>query len=185
MNAVFGAAAALAVAIFCSGQVSAGEFISTGKETSKPYGHFNYCKSRPRECAKQAKAKPESLGGKRWSTMVAINVSVNKAIKPVSDVKKYGKTEVWAYGGSSGDCEDYALTKRRKLINAGFKPANLRLTMARLGNGEAHTVLVVRTEKGDYVLDNLRNDVRLWHAAGYRFLKMQDSVHAGSWLSIR
>jgi predicted transglutaminase-like cysteine proteinase len=57
--------------------------------------------------------------------------------------------------------------------------------MARLGNGEAHTVLVVRTEKGDYVLDNLRNDVRLWHAAGYRFLKMQDSVHAGSWLSIR
>lgn len=169
----------------CLNFSTAGEFISTGAETSKPYGHFNFCKSRPAECAKQAKAGPEKLGGKRWNTLVSVNAAVNKAIKPVSDAKKFGKTEVWAYGGSSGDCEDYALTKRKKLISAGFKRSNLRLTMVRLRSGEAHTVLVVHTEKGDYVLDNLRNDVRLWNSAGYRFVKMQDGANSGNWLSIR
>lgn len=185
MKAGFGALVACAAILGCANFSIAGEFIATGKATSKPYGHVSFCKSHKSECSKQAQVGPEKLGGSRWNKIVSINASVNKAIKPVSDAKKFGKTEVWAYGGSSGDCEDYALAKRRKLINAGFKPSNLRLTMVRIRGGEAHTVLVVRTEKGDYVLDNLRNDVRLWNSAGYRFVKMQDGANGSNWLSIR
>jgi predicted transglutaminase-like cysteine proteinase len=43
----------------------------------------------------------------------------------------------------------------------------------------------VRTSKGDFVLDNLRDDVRSWEQTGYRFLKRQASNHTGRWVSIR
>jgi len=43
-------------------------------------------------------------------------------------------------------------------------------------------VLTVRTDKGDYVLDNLTDKVKIWDATGYRFLKRQaiDNTGAGS-----
>jgi predicted transglutaminase-like cysteine proteinase len=46
------------------------------------------------------------------------------------------------------------------------------------------TDMQVRTDYGDYVLDNLRNDVRLWHETGYRFIKRQSSEHAGAWMKL-
>ena len=162
----------------------AGSWIKTGAETSRPYGHDAFCKSNPRECARQSDAGMEKLTGSRWKTLVSVNAAVNKAIRPVSDKAKYGKQEVWKANVSAGDCEDYALTKRNRLARAGFKRSNLRLAMVRRGNGEAHTVLVVRTDKGDYVLDNLRGDVRLWNRSGYRFVKMQDGRNASAWVRV-
>lgn len=162
----------------------AGSWIKTGAETSRPFGHHAYCKSHPGECAKQREAGMEKLSNSRWKTLVAVNAAVNKAIKPVSDKAKYGRREVWKANVSAGDCEDYALTKRNRLRRAGFKRSNLRLAMVRRGNGEAHTVLVVRTDKGDYVLDNLRGDVRLWNRSGYRFVKIQDGRNASAWVKV-
>ena len=51
-------------------------------------------------------------------------------------------------------------------------------------NGEGHAVLTVRTDRGDYILDNLINRVRLWSETGYRYLKRQAVDHTGHWVSI-
>ncbi len=181
-------AAILGVALLVAASATnanAGSWIRTGSETSRPYGHHAFCKSNPGECATQREAGMEKLTNARWKTLVSVNAAVNKAIKPVSDIAKYGKREVWKAGVTSGDCEDYALTKRQRLMRAGFKRSNLRLAMVRQRSGEAHTVLVVRTDKGDYVLDNLRGAVRLWNKSGYRFVKMQDGRNASAWVSVR
>lgn len=164
---------------------SAGSWIKTGSETSRPYGHHAFCKSHPGECATQRESDAERLSKKRWRTMVSVNAAVNKAIKPVSDQAKYGRREVWKANVSSGDCEDYALTKRKRLVRAGFKRSNLRLAMVSRPNGEAHVVLVVRTDKGDYMLDNLNSKVRLWNRSGYRFVKIQDGRNASAWVKVR
>ena len=45
-----------------------------------------------------------------WRKVVAMNVTVNEAVKPMNDSEIYGKTEVWTYPTESvGDCEDYVL----------------------------------------------------------------------------
>ena len=49
---------------------------------------------------------------------------------------------------------------------------------------EAHTVLVVRTKDGDYVLDNLEDDVQPVQSARMSFRKIQSPTHGGRWLKI-
>ena len=63
--------------------------------------------------------------------------------------------------------------------------SNLLITVVRKPDGEGHAVLTVRTNKGDFVLDNLTDSVRQWDHTGYRFLKRQASDHTGHWVSIR
>ena len=62
--------------------------------------------------------------------------------------------------------------------------SNLLMTVVRKPNGEGHAVLTVRTDKGDLVLDNLTDKVRLWSETGYRYLKRQASDNTGHWVSI-
>ena len=106
-------------------------------------------------------------------------------MKPVSDLDNYGSEEGWAYPEGSGDCEDYALEKRKRLSGAGLPPGNLLLTVVRKPDGEGHAVLTVRTDNGDFVLDNLDDRVRLWRSTDYKYLKRQDTKHAGRWVTIR
>ena len=42
----------------------------------------------------------------------------------------------------------------------------------------------MRTSEGDYVLDNLSADVKLWTDTPYTFLKRQASFSAGRWVTI-
>jgi predicted transglutaminase-like cysteine proteinase len=106
---------------------------------------------------------------------------VNRAVKPRSD----GPNDVWSYPDSGyGDCEDYALLKRKVLNQAGIPLSNLLVTVVSHNDGELHAVLTVRTAQGDFVLDNLNNDVKPWRQTGYRFLKRQSSAHAGRWVKI-
>ena len=84
---------------------------------------------------------------------------VNAAIKPMNDFDIYGKDEVWAYPRGAGDCEDYVLEKRRDLMRKGISLSDLLITVVRKPDGEGHAVLTVRTDEGDYVLDNLTDTV--------------------------
>ncbi len=104
----------------------------------------------------------------------------------MSDLDIYGKNEVWAYpDGGVGDCEDYVLEKRRELSRMGITLADLLITVVRKPDGEGHAVLTVRTDKCDYILDNLNDAVRPWEETGYRFLKRQAIDNTGRWVSIR
>ena len=70
-------------------------------------------------------------------------------------------------------------------MRKGMSLSNLLITVVRKPDGEGHAVLTVRTDKGDFVLDNLTDAVRQWDATGYRFLKRQATDHTGRWVTIR
>jgi predicted transglutaminase-like cysteine proteinase len=64
----------------------------------------------------------------------------------------------WSVNVSSGDCEDYALTKRARLMKMGYPASALRMAVGHV-SGVYHAVLVVKTKKGAFVLDNLTDEV--------------------------
>ena len=156
-----------------------------GGQTSQPAGHHDYCARGGRHCGAQAEQGPAVMNKARWSAVRNVNAVVNRSIRPVSDQDSTGRQDHWKVGGKVGDCEDYALMKRSKLIAAGFRPAQLPLAKAKLGNGEAHIVLILRTTEGDFALDNLRPDIRPWNRTGYRFEKVQSPATASIWVRIR
>lgn len=159
----------------------------TGGPTSQPIGHFEFCKRQPDECAIRSRDAGPARMTKELRTLIAsINVAVNKAIKPRNDFEIFGRDEFWTYpAGDVGDCEDYVMLKRRLLTDKGIALSNLLITVVRKPDGEGHAVLTIRTDRGDFVLDNLNNAVRPWEKTGYRFLKRQASNHTGQWVSIR
>ncbi|RUM96552.1 transglutaminase [Pseudaminobacter arsenicus] len=161
--------------------------MTTGGLTSQPIGHYEFCRANPAECSLRLRpTNPERMTDALWQTLRTVNAKVNAAIRPMNDFDIFGKDEVWAYPVDGvGDCEDYVLEKRRVLAKSGISLGNLLITVVRKPDGEGHAILTVRTDKGDFVLDNLTNAVRQWNETGYHFLKRQASTHTGHWVSIR
>ena len=180
-------AAALATAGWAGGAASAAGAMATGGLTSQPIGHYEFCKANPGECSiRPGDLSPARMTTALWRQLGSVNAAVNAAVKPMSDLEIYGKDEVWAYPDKGvGDCEDYVLEKRRRLNRLGLSLADLLITVVRKPDGEGHAVLTVRTDKGDYILDNLTDKVRAWDQTGYRYLKRQAIDNTGRWVSIR
>jgi predicted transglutaminase-like cysteine proteinase len=166
-----------------AGTAHASQWIRIGGETSIPYGHLEFCGRNPGECQGQSAAEPASFAAVS-SAMAKVNASVNATFPEKTDNDIYGAEDVWAYPERFADCEDFALLKRRRLIDAGIAPANLPLTMVKLPGGTAHIVVTVRTDRGDFVLDNLTDTIKPWRQTGYRFLKLQSPQHAGHWRDV-
>jgi predicted transglutaminase-like cysteine proteinase len=158
----------------------------TGGLTSQPIGHYDFCRNNPAECRIRTRdSGPERMSDGIWSVIVAVNAKVNGSVKPMNDFDVYGHEEVWSYPDGVGDCEDYVLEKRRQLMRQGLALSNLLITVVRKPDGEGHAVLTVRTTQGDFVLDNLTDEVRSWQHTGYRYLKRQAVNYTGHWVSIR
>lgn len=165
---------------------SAAERMTTLGLTSQPIGHYEFCKKYPNECnIRMTDVGPLQVTGGVWQQIVRVNRTVNKSIRPMNDFDIYGKDEVWEYPNGVGDCEDYVLEKRRQLAAQGISLSDLLITVVRKPDGEGHAVLTVRTNKGDFILDNLTDKVKLWNDTNYRYLKRQSSEHTGRWVSIR
>ncbi|MEK1889297.1 MAG: transglutaminase-like cysteine peptidase [Phyllobacterium sp.] len=160
-------------------------FMTTGALTSQPIGHYELCKRIPEECALRSRnIMPEKMTHDFWQLIVNVNSEVNQKIKPLTDKEIYGVEEYWAYPDKAGDCEDYVLLKRRDLMQAGISAANLLITVVRKPDGEGHAVLTVRTDKGDFILDNLIDGVKNWSETEYTYLKRQATNNTGRWVSI-
>ncbi len=128
---------------------------------------------------------PDRLTDTVWGEVVNVNLAVNKTVKPMTDYDHYGKDEVWAYPDDGlGDCEDYVLEKRRELAQAGIPINDLLITVVRKRDGEGHAVLTFRTDKGDYILDNLTDKVKPWDETPYKYLKRQSTTDTGRWVSL-
>ena len=119
------------------------------------------------------------------ASVQAVNTAVNTAVLPATDAQIYGVVERWDYPRLAGDCEDYAIEKRRELIDAGWPESALLLTVVRDEVGDGHAVLTVRTNRGDLVLDNKTDDIAVWSATPYRFLKRQSTRDAAAWDQIQ
>lgn len=154
--------------------------------TSIPVGHLEFCQARPSECRANDEVVPAiTLTDTNWQQLVSINAHFNQTIIPATDMELYGVEEFWTYPTSGyGDCEDYALAKRRALIEAGWHPSTLMIAVARQQDGSGHAVLMVRTDRGDLVLDNQESLIRVWHETPYKFLKRQSQANAGHWVDM-
>lgn len=160
-------------------------FMTTGSLTSQPIGHYDFCKRLPNECNQTfTQTAPIKLDQSVWAKIVLVNADVNTRIQPVTDMELYGQEEYWAYPVNAGDCEDYALLKRRELAEAGLPLSSLLITVLRKPDGEGHAVLTVRTDRGDFILDNLTDAVKNWQETDYTYLKRQAANHTGRWVSI-
>ncbi|MDO6965842.1 transglutaminase-like cysteine peptidase [Rhizobium alvei] len=159
--------------------------MNTAGKTNPPIGHYEYCMINGNECGSNGSdSGPLQLTEKLWKTILKVNYDANSKIEPLTDQEIFGKEEVWAMPTSVGDCEDYVLLKRKMLMDRGVSPANLLITVVLQPNGDGHAVLTVRTDRGDFVLDNMRNKVLLWSDTEYTFLKRQSTRNAGQWVKI-
>ena len=157
---------------------------STGS-TSIPVGHSEFCQRYRAECQPNAVVVPAvSLDEASWRQLLTVNAGVNQAVVPVTDMELYQVEEYWTYPNGYGDCEDIALAKRRELINAGWPASTLLMTVVRERDGNGHAVLLVRTDRGDLVLDNQEGEVRLWSETPYQFIKRQSQLDPGSWVDM-
>lgn len=154
-------------------------------QTSIPVGHLDYCQKRPYDCQPVAIAAPVALTDDLWRELQDVNNHFNTAVTAVSDADLYGVAEFWTYPSSGyGDCEDYVLGKRAALIERGWSPSNLLVSVVKQPNGEGHAVLMVRTDRGDLILDNQDGLIKLWTDTPYTYLKRQSQAHAGQWVDI-
>ncbi|HBT67389.1 MAG TPA: transglutaminase [Agrobacterium sp.] len=155
-------------------------------KANPPIGHYEFCQTYQSECQPTSlDAGPMKLTEERWKTMLDVNYTVNTTITPMTDMEIYGVEERWAYPTTVGDCEDFVLLKRKMLMNKGFSASNLLITVVLQPNGEGHAVLTVRTDRGDFILDNMRNKVMNWSETEYTYLKRQDTSNPGRWMKIQ
>jgi len=161
-------------------------FVSVGDTSRAPIGWVEFCYERPRECAVPATTPRDVvLTAKAWKDLVRINNWVNERIKPMTDLDHWGVVEKWSYPDDGyGDCEDYVLLKRRLLMDAGWPREALLITVVRDKRGDGHAVLTVKTDKGDFILDNQAEDVLHWSDTGYRFVKRQSQSDPNVWVSL-
>jgi predicted transglutaminase-like cysteine proteinase len=159
---------------------------SSRGDTTPPIGWVQFCVDNSDDCEVEARAPQRArLDERRWAQLQRINRAVNLAIEPISDLEQWSTLERWSYPVTGkGDCEDYVLEKRRRLIEAGWPRQSLLITVVRDKKGDGHAILTVRTDRGDYVLDNQEPDVKAWMDTGYRFIKRQSEEHPNLWVSL-
>jgi predicted transglutaminase-like cysteine proteinase len=161
-------------------------FITVGDVTRPPIGWVEFCVEYDPECkTKPSLPRDVVLSASAWKDLERINLWVNTNIKPMTDMDHWGVVERWNYPDDGyGDCEDYVLQKRKMLMKAGWPREALLITVVRDRNGDGHAVLTVKTDKGEYVLDNQTNDIVLWADTGYRFVKRQAQSDPNIWVSL-
>jgi predicted transglutaminase-like cysteine proteinase len=155
-------------------------FLKEKRRTIAPFAHVMFCVKSPNECATSTGPDTVELSYVRRRELVAVNRGVNREIVPVND----SGNDTWSLAPKAGDCEDFAITKRHDLISRGWPAAALRLAVAYTSWGEGHLVLVVRTTKGDLVLDNLTGAVRRWNKSGLRWQMIQSSENPRIWYTL-
>ena len=161
-------------------------FISIGPEARPPIGWVQFCNDNASECDVQGSgARDVVLNAKAWSDLVRINRWANDNIKPVTDLEHWGVVERWDYPKDGlGDCEDYVLLKRQMLVKAGWPRSALLVTVVRDKKGDGHAVLMVKTDKGEFILDNQNESIVTWTESGYRFVKRQSQNNPNAWVAL-
>ena len=154
--------------------------VTAGTRSVAPFAHVVFCVRNPNECQSNAGIDNAVMSSENQRKLESINRQVNAEIAPYTPPGM----ETWVVGPKRGNCHDYAVTKRHRLIAAGWPPASLRLAVVYTASGEGHLVLVVRTDKGDLVLDNLTNQIRPWNRTGLRFVLIDSGKNPKVWYKL-
>lgn len=152
--------------------------------TLAPFAHVIFCKSNRAECVGDGRgAVPVEATPENMQMIQRINLEVNRAIKPKADAPG-PLGDVWNLAPARGDCEDYVLTKRYKLRQAGFPTGALRIAVTRTAAGEGHAVLIVSMAKGNLVLDNRTGKIVRWQDARLAMMKLQSAEDPKRWYTM-
>ena len=121
-----------------------------------------------------------------------VNLQVNKTIKAMSDNEQYGD-EFWTVPQGKdgepprGDCDDYAMTKRR-ILEQYIPRSSMSLAFVDIFKDgaykDSHAILIVHTLGGDMVLDNLSDKLRYPSETGYVFRGMSDPRAQSKWYKV-
>lgn len=155
-------------------------------EARAPFAWVEFCKRYAGECAVNA-AEPEKvkLTPQLWQAIVAMNNRVNKEIEAITDEDHWGVIDRWDLAeDGKGDCEEYVLVKRKRLAEqAGIPRRAMNVTVVIDEENAGHAVLMIRTDRGDFILDNKRNAVLPWGQTGYTYIKRESQYRTG-WTSL-
>ena len=171
---------------FASAAASASElYIPLGARTqTPPIGWTQFCDTYKGVCdTKPLSPVDVVLDEKAWNALRQVNNWVNHSIKPVTDMDHYGMIQWWRYpDDGAGACHSYALLKRRLLMRAGWPRQALLMTIVHESDGEGHAVLTVETDRGEFILDNLTDDILLWSKTPYSYYKRQSQDDPNVWV---
>jgi predicted transglutaminase-like cysteine proteinase len=161
-------------------------FAAVGDPARPPIGWVDFCIRYKGECDTRPSAPRDVvLTAKAWSDMIKVNAWVNANIEPVTDMDHWGVVEQWDYpDDGKGDCEDYVLLKRRMLMQAGWPREALLITVVRDKRGDGHAVLTVKTNRGEFILDNQESEILPWNKTGYKFVKRQAQSDPNVWVGL-
>jgi predicted transglutaminase-like cysteine proteinase len=164
------------------------QYIKFDQPTLAPMAFTIFCLKYKDEC----KPRPQHIvfrGGRlkltaeRMAQLQEVNQQVNSAIRPEPNLEGL-RGEKWLLQPTSGDCNDYAVTKRHDLIAKGFPARSVLLGEVVVPWGEHHLVVVVRTSSGDLVLDNLTGHILPWSKKSYRWVRIQTPNNPTYWASL-
>lgn len=167
-------------------------FLEARFASAAPYGAEDLCGRFPWACASTGRAG--RLTRRQIALADRVNRQVNRRVREIPDRVQYRRAERWALPTArGGDCEDFALLKKRELVRLGLPPERLLIAAVVEAPGiagvmdarrDGHAVLILRTDEGDFVLDNLDNRLRHWSRTPYTFLRMQNPTAPHSWVGV-
>ena len=159
----------------------------TGRDARAPSGYLAFCSRNPEECGAHLD-QPDRIrfGNDVWAMLEKVNILVNATIQPEDDKTHYGVNDFWTIPvDGAGDCEDYVLAKRKMLVMLGLPEPALRITVVLDRGVVRHAVLTVVTDKGDFVLDSLKDEILTTDKAGYVWVERQDRASRTGWIALR
>jgi predicted transglutaminase-like cysteine proteinase len=161
------------------------EAIFTQGEAGPTRAWTAFCKKHPSECAvNRSEAATVSLTPETWVLIKAVNTRINREIIPVTDQEHWGSEDRWDFpDDGKGDCEDIQILKRRILAEAGLPRRAMRMAVVVDEDGAGHAVLLLLTDRGDFVLDNKTDGVLLWQQTAYTFVK-REGTESAKWVSL-
>jgi predicted transglutaminase-like cysteine proteinase len=150
-----------------------------------PYAWSDLCRRSPAECRVDVN-EPEraEMTPKLWKAMTTLNARINREVEAITDEDHWGVVDRWDLPeDGKGDCEDFALLKRKRLAEIGVPRRAMLMTVVIDEENAGHAVLMIRTDRGDFILDNKRNAVLPWSQTGYVYVKRESQVRTG-WTSL-
>ena len=172
--------------------ITATSFLVPGMRVLPPLAYSMFCLRYPKDCEKTHAEKaapttePVKMTLMRRTQLAAINMRVNDSIIPQPQYQTVS-SERWVINPPEGDCNDYVVSKRHQLLAKGWPSRALLMAEVALPSGEHHLVLVVETNEGQVVLDNLNPRVRTVAEAevDYKWVRMESNDNPNSWITVR
>lgn len=140
-----------------------------------PLDFVRFCMDYRSECRSGQPEAVIALTPETERVIAEVNAAVNRRIQPVTS------TAAWRIDPLSGNCNDYVVTKRHELMARGLPASALLIATARTARGEAHLLLVLRTDRGERVLDNLTDEVLPPARTSFTWLTRQSSADPNVW----